>query len=86
MPDDFGKLVLLNESGELMDELDYDHHWHAPLLSDESGVALERIRTDLPTNQSSNWTSASAPSGYGTPGYKNSESGYPSGRSRSDQH
>jgi hypothetical protein len=74
MPDDFGKLVLLNGSGELLDELDYDHHWHAPLLSSESGIALERIRADLPTNQASNWTSASAPSGYGTPGYKNSES------------
>ncbi len=74
MPDDFGKLALLNASGEILDELDYDHHWHAPQLSDESGVALERIRADLPTNESSNWTSASAPSGYGTPGYKNSES------------
>ena len=73
-PDDIGKLVLLNGTGEMVDELDYDHHWHAPLLTDESGVALERIRSDLPTNQSSNWTSASAPSGYGTPGYKNSES------------
>ena len=74
MPDDYGKLVILNGTGEILDELDYDHHWHSPLLSDESGVALERIRADLPTNQSSNWTSASAPSGYGTPGYKNSES------------
>jgi hypothetical protein len=73
MPDDFGKMVLLNRSGELLDELDYDHHWHSPLLSDESGVALERIHADLPTNQSSNWTSASATCGYGTPGYKNSE-------------
>jgi hypothetical protein len=77
MPDDFGKLVLLNGSGSTMDELDYDHHWHAPLLSDETGVALERIRAELPTNQSSNWTSASATSGYGTPGYKNSESSAP---------
>jgi hypothetical protein len=74
MPDDFGKLVLLNKTANIVDELDYDHHWHSPLLSDESGVALERISPDLPTNQSTNWTSASAPSGYGTPGYKNSES------------
>jgi Lamin Tail Domain len=78
MPDDFGKLVLLNGSANSLDELDYDHHWHAPLLTDESGVALERIRANLPTNQPSNWTSASATSGYGTPGYKNSESSLPS--------
>ncbi|HEY2348888.1 MAG TPA: hypothetical protein VGH64_07720, partial [Puia sp.] len=54
-------------------ELDYDHHWHSPLLSNENGVALERIRTDLPTMLAGNWTSATAASGYGTPGYKNSE-------------
>jgi hypothetical protein len=73
MPDDAGKLVLLNGSGKILDELDYDHHWHSALLAGETGVSLERIRADLPTNQSSNWTSASAPSGYGTPGYRNSE-------------
>jgi len=74
MPDDMGKVVLLNKPGEMVDELDYDHHWHSPLLASESGVALERIRPDLPTGQAANWTSASAPAGYGTPGYKNSES------------
>ncbi len=57
-----------------MDELDYDHHWHSPLLANESGVSLERIRPDLPTSLAANWTSAAATAGYGTPGYKNSES------------
>jgi hypothetical protein len=74
LPDDIGKIVLLNASGDILDELDYDHHWHSPLLANEAGVALERIRTDLPTGLASNWTSAAASSGYGTPGYKNSES------------
>jgi len=73
LPDDIGQVVLLNTSADIIDELDYDHHWHSPLLSSESGVALERIRTDLPTNQSSNWTSATAATGYGTPGYQNAE-------------
>ena len=36
-------------------------------------MALERIRTDLPTNQASNWTSATASTGFGTPGYQNAE-------------
>ncbi len=76
MPDDMGKLVLVNASGDLIDELDYDHHWHSPLLASESGVSLERIRPGPPTSIASNWASASASSGYGTPGYKNSES-YP---------
>jgi len=74
MPDDFGIIVLLNATGDVMDELDYDHHWHSPLLANESGVSLERIRSDLPGNTPADWTSASASSGYGTPGYKNSES------------
>jgi hypothetical protein len=74
MPDDLGKIVLLNGFGEVMDELDYDHRWHSPLLASESGVSLERIRADQPGNLASNWTSASASVGYGTPGYKNSES------------
>ena len=73
MPDDMGKIVLLNVSGETLDELDYDHRWHSALLVNESGVSLERIRAGLPTSLPSNWTSASAASGYGTPGYKNSE-------------
>jgi len=73
LPDDIGKVVLLNESTDIIDELDYDHHWHSPLLSSESGVALERIRTDLPTDLASNWTSATAATGYGTPGYQNAE-------------
>jgi Lamin Tail Domain len=76
LPDDAGKVVLLNATGEIIDELDYDHHWHSPLLANETGVALERIRSDLPTQLSSNWTSAAASAGFGTPGYKNSES-YP---------
>ncbi len=74
LPDDQGKCVLLNPAGEILDELDYDHHWHSPLLANESGVALERIRTDLSTALASNWISASAAAGNGTPGYKNSES------------
>ncbi|HLA57695.1 MAG TPA: lamin tail domain-containing protein, partial [Puia sp.] len=73
LPDDIGKVVLLNTSADIIDELDYDHHWHSPMLSNENGVALERIRTDLATELASNWTSATAASGYGTPGYKNSE-------------
>lgn len=73
MPDDLGKVVLLNSTGDILDELDYDHHWQSPLLTNESGVSLERIRADLPTSLASNWTSAAASAGYGTPGYKNSE-------------
>ena len=74
LPDDKGGVLLMNVSGEIVDDLEYDHHWHSRLLTSESGVSLERIRTDMATNLSSNWSSAAATAGYGTPGYKNSES------------
>jgi len=38
------------------------------------GVSLERISFTEPTNESTNWKSASAASGFGTPGYHNSNS------------
>ena len=83
MPDDRGKIALLNASGVRIDELDYDHHWHSPLLTSESGISLERINPNLPASMASNWTSAAASAGFGTPGYKNSES-FSAGNSDSD--
>ena len=74
MPDDLGTLLLLDETGQILDELPYDHHWHSPLLANEEGVSLERIRADDPTAQASNWTSAASSAGFGTPTDKNSES------------
>jgi len=46
---------------------------HHPLLNTVDGVSLERIHHDRPANDLSNWHSASAQVGYGTPGYKNSQ-------------
>jgi hypothetical protein len=74
MPDDQGTILLLNEAGQILDELPYDHHWHSPLLANEEGVSLERIQADKPTAKASNWTSAASTVGFGTPTYKNSES------------
>ena len=72
MPDDAGKVFLLNRDGQVLDEVDYDHHWHSPLLTSESGVSLERISPDAASSLGANWSSASTSTGYGTPGYKNS--------------
>ena len=43
------------------------------VVKDEKGVSLERINPDGPSSDSENWTSASEDSGYGTPGYLNSQ-------------
>jgi len=45
---------------------------HLPFLASSDGVALERIRPQLPPGPG-NWTSASANCGYGSPGKENSQ-------------
>lgn len=67
-------LVLFREAdGALIDEASYSSKWHAASIKDQKGVALERIDPDAPTQEMSNWTSAIAIAGYGTPGYQNSQ-------------
>ncbi|OQP65794.1 hypothetical protein A3860_14445 [Niastella vici] len=73
MPDDKGIVVLLNLQGNIIDELHYDHNWHFALISDEEGVALERLNYNQPTTDRLNWSSAASTVGFGTPGYPNSQ-------------
>ncbi|MCB0738332.1 MAG: lamin tail domain-containing protein [Bacteroidetes bacterium] len=74
MADNEGGLVLINENGNKVDALQYFDDWHHPLIKDKNGVSLERISSNEPTQNSHNWHSASSAAGYGTPGYKNSQS------------
>jgi gliding motility-associated-like protein len=67
-------VVLLNEKMEIIDELFYSEDWHHEILADEEGVSLERISAEVKTSNPENWASASGLAGYGTPGYKNSQS------------
>jgi hypothetical protein len=73
MPDDKGTVVITNAQGTIVDEIQYDHKWHFALISNEDGVALERIDYSKPTQDSHNWMSAAATAGFGTPGYRNSQ-------------
>lgn len=69
-------LVLFRVKDEVViDEVSYSSKWHASSIKDEKGVSLERIDPDATTQDPANWTSASASSGYGTPGYRNSQYG-----------
>ena len=69
-------LVLFRTTDQaVIDEVSYSSKWHASSIKDQKGVALERIDPEQETQSASNWTSASASSGYGTPGYHNSQSG-----------
>ena len=73
LPDDKGNLVLLNEQGIPIDELNYDEQWHFALISNKDGVALERINYTKATQDKTNWTSAASTTGFGTPTAMNSQ-------------
>jgi len=73
MPDDDGKLLMLNKSGEIIDEVHYDKNMHYPLLRNKEGVSLEKINYKISSQQSDNWHSASASENYATPTNVNSQ-------------
>jgi hypothetical protein len=72
-PDDKGFVVLLNQEGEIIDEVNYSDDWHFKLLPDFESVSLERINPNTISQNELNWHSASSTSGFGTPGYQNSQ-------------
>ncbi len=72
-PNDKGTVVIAKRTGEFIDRFDYSEDMHYPLLNYYDGVSLERISFDAPTNDKKNWHSASETSGFGTPGYQNSQ-------------
>ncbi len=68
-----GTVVVLDGQGTVMDLYRYDEAQQFPLLRSVKGVALERQDPERPTDDVSNWHSAAASVGYGTPGYRNSQ-------------
>jgi Lamin Tail Domain len=68
-----GRIYLYSKNDKPLDSLFYTKSFHNPLLASTDGVALERINPNEPTNVKSNWQSAAATVGYGTPAYKNSQ-------------
>ena len=72
-PDDEGFVLILNQQGALVDEVNYSDDWHFKLIDNAEGVSLERIDPDGPSQDAANWHSAASTAGYGTPGYKNSQ-------------
>jgi hypothetical protein len=67
-----GDVVLLNEQGNIVDEVVYNSKWHFALISNEEAVSLERINADAASVQA-NFHSAASSVGFGTPTYKNSQ-------------
>lgn len=72
-PDDNGTVVIVNQQGEIVDEVDYHADWHFALIDNPEGISLERTNPAAASNDPANWHSAASTAGYGTPGYKNSQ-------------
>lgn len=68
-----GTIVLLNERGQILDELHYSDKMHLAIADNTRGVSLERLQPDGPTQDKYNWHSAAAAVKYATPGYRNSQ-------------
>jgi hypothetical protein len=74
LPNEEGKVVLVNKYGQTQDSIAYNESWHFPYLSSVDGISLERIDFSQPTHLANNWASAAATDYFATPGYKNSQS------------
>jgi len=69
-----GVAVLINNrTNAIIDEFAYNEKMHDAGISNKKGVALERVDFNRPTTDADNWRSASAASGFGTPGEQNSQ-------------
>ena len=73
--DDKGQVVLLDEQGNIIDEVGYDESWHFKLINNREGISLERIDYEAGSNDGQNWHSAAANVHFGTPTYRNSQAG-----------
>ena len=72
-PNTEGGVVLKNEQQQLFDKMLYNEKMHHALIFDYKGISLEKMDPGKPSNDKSNWHSASSTTGYATPGYANSQ-------------
>jgi hypothetical protein len=73
LPDDKGHIVIADQTGKSIEELQYDSKWHFALIDNDEGISLERIDYSQPVQNKNNWTSAASTAGFATPGYQNSQ-------------
>ncbi|MDR1814561.1 MAG: lamin tail domain-containing protein [Tannerella sp.] len=66
-------VLFRTDDEEVIDEVSYSGDWHNSSIKNPKGVSLERISPNGNSQDASNWASATAEAGYGTPGYRNSQ-------------
>lgn len=69
--DDGGSIVVVDNSGMIIDSVYYRPSWHNPDIASTRGKSLEKINPLLPSNEKSSWSTCVSSSG-GTPGKRNS--------------
>jgi hypothetical protein len=70
---DAGRVTLVSNLADTIDDFAYDEDMHFELLRDVDGVSLERIDPSRKTIDRTNWHSASEFVDFATPGYENSQ-------------
>jgi len=73
LPDDSGNVLLVTNSAQVVDEMNYQEKMHYALITQREGVSLEKMNPMFSSLDSESWTSASTTSNYGTPGFPNSQ-------------
>ena len=70
---DKGRVMIMEKNENTIDNFAYTEDMHFALLASNKGVSLERINYDRPTEDKTNWHSASEVVGFATPTYENSQ-------------
>jgi uncharacterized protein YkvS len=68
-----GRAAISLIDGTTIDRMEYTDKMHFPLLRNLKGVSLERVDTERPSSDQTNWMSAAENAGFATPGYRNSQ-------------
>ena len=68
-----GRVVLLDKSLRVIDEVHYNSNLHSDFMNIVSGVSLERLNPDRNSFDPGNWHTAAQTAGFGTPGKQNSQ-------------
>ncbi|MCF8378796.1 MAG: lamin tail domain-containing protein [Bacteroidales bacterium] len=73
LPDNGSRIAIRNRAFTLIDEMEYNEDLHFAMLSNLSGVSLERIDLENNFGLLASWHSASQNSNFSTPGAQNSQ-------------
>lgn len=69
--DQGGSIVIVDNSGAVIDSVYYKPSWHNPDINSTRGRSLEKINPLLPSNEKTSWSTCVSQMG-GTPGKRNS--------------